>query len=177
MSGVFSRKLYDECFAPEFVRQQVGPMEYALDGVYAERPDKCFAGKSRKPSKHGELPAGPLPQLREIESFLRNIDIPSTRCMPAHTLAAKDARIGQYLAANPLSAPHMCAEGDDAMHSRLVLPVADFRSAAWPAQGYPLINWQSAVFYGFDGSEQVGNSRFGTNTRLQMKDLHARAKK
>lgn len=179
MSGVFSRRRYDECFEPEFLRQQVGPLEYQLDTVFGEQPKRCFpAGPGLRPSKHGDIPAGSMPQLREVEGLLRNIDIPNSRCMPPQTLEAKRQRMDAYLAKNPLSVPTVCgdAQAAEPRHSRLQMHVNDFRDAQWPAIGFPIINYQSTVFYGFDGTEQVGNSRFGGNTRLQMKDAFAKPK-
>ena len=48
MSGIFARKIYDECYNIEFIEQQVNPSKYQTYVPFAENAKKCNALNLRR---------------------------------------------------------------------------------------------------------------------------------
>lgn len=170
MSGHYSRKRYDDCYYGETVKQSVRPLSHQLDLTQAENDDKCFHVRGPAPSRHGELPTKDRVFRTQVETYLRNIDMPDSRCMPNYMLAEKDRRLRAFVSKDRLPFNQCKTEQLDYQASRLDLPVHVYRSATINRYEFPIIPPQDTVYFGITDTTQVNNDRHGINTRLRLKD-------
>lgn len=112
MAGIYSRKIYDQCYNTEFIDQQVNPCKYRTLNEFAENKLPCHAingPRTNKIRSTGEL--GKIDNVNdftnyinnnngfrtEIESQLYNLDIPDSRCITMNTLEEKNQRINDHI--------------------------------------------------------------------------------
>jgi hypothetical protein len=110
--------------------------------------------------------------LSDIESHLKNLDLPNSRCVEGRTVTEKNA-YANYLSKNLKSSSTMCSRNLEPSNTRLEASVLDVKMAPQTRFDYPIRDPRSFVYFGFSspGSDQVGSNRFGVNTRLQAKDM------
>ena len=172
MSGIFTKQKYDNCYTDEFYVQEVNPGRYRIDKNFAESEYKCsstFGPRQNSRNANSETPAGNLHERKDIENYLLNLDIPDSRCMNLNTLLEKNQRL-YNLTKNKKCEVESCEKILDFNYTRLDEPVLNLRSVYINRFGYPIVDPMSTLYYGMEGTEQCGNSRFGVNTQLAAKD-------
>lgn len=173
MSGISSRKIYDDCYNIEFINQQVNPAKYRTYVPYGENQQKCNAlngPRANKARSTGELGNTDIAFRTDIESQLQNLDVPDSRCITLQTIREKNERLAKLAKAKSISYS-MCNTEQDTIYSRLDIPVNNFKSIYINRFDYPIIDPQEFVYNGYElSNEQIGNQRFGVNTQLAAKD-------
>lgn len=173
MSGIFARKIYDECYNIEFTAQQVNPAKYRTYIPFAENTKKCNAlngPRANKSRSTGELGDTNIGYRTDIESQLQNLDVPDSRCISLQTMQDKNERLSKMAKSNTVNFSD-CSTDQDTIYSRLDLPVNNYRSTYINRFEYPIIDPTEFVYYGYMNSdEQINNQRFGVNTQLAAKD-------
>lgn len=174
MVGIFNKKIYDEKYNEEFIKQQTKPGLYVLDKNYTESNNKCvsnFGPRQNKNRSNTEIPYNDIKVRSEIENYLHNLDIPDSRCISLHSLEEKNKRLEEFIKKNKPKKNIECSTFLDEIYSRLDKPVLDSRSKNFNRYEFPIINPSYTTYYGISNTEQINNNRFGVNSRLQAKDL------
>ena len=172
MSGIFARQHYDDCYSNEFVHQQTNPGLYRMFELYGESPAKCYSefGPSANAKRNtGELPTGDHVKRVELEGYLMNLDIPNSKCIDPNTMMAKNNRLKE-VTKNDNYSRNLCHDNLNYKYSRLDIPTNDLRSVYINRYDFPIVEPQNNIYYGMNGTEQTGDSRFGVNTKLKLKD-------
>ena len=103
MSGIFARRIYDECYNIEFINQQVNPSKYRTYVPFAENATKCNAlngPRANKSRSTGELGDTNIGYRTDIESQLQNLDIPDSKCITLRTMNEKNERLNKIAKSN-----------------------------------------------------------------------------
>ncbi len=174
MSGIFSRKIYDDCYQSNRLNQGVAPGLYKVDSTQINNAS-CIAANGMNNLRsvwYGPNEVGNITALSDIESHLKNLDLPDSRCVEGRTVAEKNA-YANNLSKSIKSNKTLCSRNLEPSNTRLESSVLDVKMAQQTRFDFPIKDPRSFVFYGMSapGSEQVGSNRFGVNTRLQAKDL------
>jgi len=173
MSGIFARKIYDECYNIEFINQQVNPSKYRTYQPFGENTKKCNAlngPRANKARSTGELGNTDIVYRTNLESQLQNLDVPDSRCITLQTMQDKNDRLAKIAKSKTVNYS-ICTSEQDTLYSRLDIPVNNYRSIYINRYDFPIIDPKEFVYYGYEKSnEQIGNQRFGVNTQLAAKD-------
>ena len=172
MSSHFSRKIYDNCYSLEFIDQQVNPCKYRTYEQYGENEIKChsFNGPSaNKARSTGELGNTKFGYRTDVESQLFNLDVPDSRCITLKTMKEKNERLAKIAESTKVNYSD-CDKKQDYKYTRLENPVNDLRSVYINRYEFPIIDPYESVYYGSEGTDQIGNERFGINTQIRAKD-------
>ena len=185
MAGIYSRKIYDDCYNTEFIDQQVNPCKYRTLNDYAENSNSCHAYNGPRTNKvraTGELGDIINNKYRvELESQLFNLDIPNSKCISMNTLEEKNKRLNNYSKDLNIKFSN-CEEinnlGNNNNYTRLNNPVNSLRSVFINRYDFPIIEPKEFVYYGYNGNSNItsnknfqhNNERFGENTQLRIKD-------
>ena len=165
MSGIFARKIYDECYNIEFTEQQVNPAKYQIYQPFAENNKKCNALNGPRANKvrgTGELGNTDIVYRTDIESQLQNLDVPDSRCITLRTVREKNERLAKIAKAKTVNYSD-CSSDQDTIYSRLDIPVNNYRIIYINRFEYPCMDPQANVF--FPGASQI-------SSRLIVKDNH-----
>ena len=172
MSGIFSRKIYDECYQNNRINQGTAPGSYKVNPAQVQNT-LCLVANGINNS-HG-MWYGPeeklnINALSDIESHLKNLDLPDSRCLEGKTMVEKNLYVNNLIK-NMKSNKIMCSKSLEQGNSRLELNKLDVKMMNQSRFDFPIQDPRSNVYYGFGGLEQVDSNRFGVNTRLQAKDM------
>jgi hypothetical protein len=174
MSGHFSKKLYDDCYFKEVVRQEIAPGNYRLFTNEWKNDSACHSAigpRSNRPSRigsTGEFDAGNMVKRTEVESILSDRGWDNTKCAPANLLAVKNAALKKayqdFIPNNKL-----CNNYLDYKHSRLDSNTKDYTYADYNRWYDTIIDPKEWVFYG----NKVTNDkdRFGVQSRYETKKI------
>lgn len=172
MSGTYNRKKYDHCDLEEQDRISKGVGNYNLskDPKQHEqhlRPTGIMQNKDTIFNPHRKSHVG---SMVDLESHLRNLDERDDRCGDK-TINEKNKR-AQKIYNNKVKPTLKPADRTlEASYARMERPAQDVRSMTVNRFDYPVSDPRAEIFYGFDGTEQVGDMRFGMNTRLDARDM------
>jgi hypothetical protein len=171
MSGVFSRKIYDDCYQNNRLNQGTKPGSYRVDNTQIQN-SSCVIANGMSNSKgawYGPNEISNVTALSDIESHLKNLDLPDSRCLEGRTMAEKNA-YANSLSQNIKKTVSTCPKLLDVGNTRLENPVSDIKMMVQTRFDFPIQDPREWIYYGFSGSEQVDSNRFGINTRLQAKN-------
>lgn len=173
MSGFNTRTRYDNDFYNEFVNQQTNEGNYRLDPTYSENNLRChslYGPRQNNNKANTEVSSYNLLDRREVESYLRNLDMPNSRSMNFRTLNDKNNKLSEMLKNKQLNVNIQCDNYLDNNNTRLDNNILDLKSVNINRYEYPIVDPQSYVFNGIPNTEQVNNDRNGVNSRLRAKD-------
>jgi hypothetical protein len=166
MAGIYSRKLYDECYNTEFINQQVNPCRYRTLDEFAENKLPCNAINGPRTNKirgTGEL--GKIDDVNnftnyinsnngfrtEIESQLYNLDIPDSRCITMNTLEEKNQRINDYIKKLNVDVKYNeCNQKQDETYSLLEEQKLDNNNYNYTRLNHPVNNLRSVFINRFN---------------------------
>lgn len=172
MAGINSRRKFDNCDIDNIIAITMKPGKYTVSEDQLQQNPLCVNNVLPMSSRIGRVSA--LDQrnsgaLVDIESHLHNIDVPLSHCSNNRTLPERITK-GQELAAAVEGG--VCGiEEVRTAYSRLDIPSNIYRESTTHRFDFPLISPSEFVYFGIEGTEQVGNNRNGINTRLQAKDM------
>ena len=172
MSGIYSRKIYDQCFQNEIQEASVGTGNYML------HPDQnsnepCLAANNivgQKDNWFNPYNIHDVGNMVNIESHLKRMDLADSRCSQGRTLAEMNA-YGDHL--KKKLKPHVKKDCNRQMQSsftRMEDPAMEVRSMTTSRFDFPIEDPRGNVYYGMT-SDQEGDNRFGMNTRLEARDM------
>ena len=171
MSGVFSRKIYDDCYQNNRLNQGTAPGSYKVNNDQKQN-QPCIVANGMNNSKgiwYGPNEIANVTALSDIESHLKNLDLPDSRCLEGRTLIEKNAHAKEL--SNNIKGTSTCSKFLDIGHTRLENPVSDVKMMTQTRFDFPIQDPREWIYYGFNGSEQVNSNRFGINTRLEAKNM------
>lgn len=174
MSGHFSRNLYDECYNKEALNLSTGPGKWTLDT--AQQSDAlCYSQNGPRNTRTGNSSVLPIeyPNAVEIESALKGLDVPLSRCMSVNSLQERDVTMNKmYNEAKKRNAGQNCNNFLDMNYTRLEEP-SRITEKSYNRYGFPIIDPNEWNFFGFSGqqfnSNTEGNVRDGRSTRYDTK--------
>lgn len=188
MTGYYSRSLYDKCNNEESLTISAGPGNWTLST--AQQNDQlCFSGNGPRNTRTGNSSVLPIeyPNAIDIESALKGLDIPLSRCMSSNTLQERDASMnkmyndakkriaGQNCNDKVVAFPLLKTSANnflDMNHTRLEEP-SRIAEKSFNRYGFPIIDPNEWIFHGFTGqqfnSTTEGNVRDGRSTRYDDK--------
>jgi hypothetical protein len=170
MSSYFARKIYDQCVQNNRINAETAPGSYKLEPSQLQYGNCILTNNSTNAKSiwYGGSEKGHTSHLSDIESHLKNLDIPDSKCLEGRTMIEKNL-YAKSLIANYKSISETCNKQLDPQFSRLELPVTSYKSKTQTRFGFPIINPSEFVYYG-TVPEQYNNNRFGINSRLVEKD-------
>tara|TARA_Y100000589_G_scaffold257521_1_gene246723 strand:+ start:340 stop:888 length:549 start_codon:yes stop_codon:yes gene_type:complete len=175
MSSHFGRMIYDDCFNDEFITATTGPGNYRLSCTQIN-DNACHSlngPRNDRPRNSSEVTqADSLGERVDLETSLTCRDEPNSRCVKNRTLDEKKKKLNNKMIDSKECDNNLLPE-----YSRLEHPIDNFRGlSTFELQvGYPLTDPKSNVFNGHNETfleNQNINSRRGTFTRLESKDLY-----
>jgi hypothetical protein len=176
MSGISTRKIYDECFQSNRIEQETGAGTYKVHIAQIEQPDciglngiNTYRGFWNAPNEVKNIEV-----LSDIESHLRMLDLPDNKCIDGRTLIERN-NIAEKLSQKKVNTTTFCSRTLEPSFSRLNNVVSDVKSMAQTRFDYPIIDPKEYVYMGFNmgtGKEQLGSNRFGINSRLEAKNTN-----
>ena len=173
MSSYHSRTKYDNDFYNEFINDQKKEGNYRIDNNYSENNSKCyslFGPRQNNNKSNTEINDYNMSDRKEIESFLKNLDMPTSRSMNNRTLNDKNNKLNEFLKNKQMNNYNECNKLLDDNNTRLNNDILELKSVNINRFEYPIINPVFQVFSGFENTEQVNNDRNGLNSRLKAKD-------
>lgn len=175
MSGISSRKIYDDCYQSNRVNQETGPGSYKVN-IDQVGNEKCFVqtgtGNNVNNFWYNPTDIKNINFLSDIESHLKNLDLPDSRCLEGKTLIEKNI-YANYLSKNIQSSKKTCSQDLDLRNTRLENSLSEVKMLTQNRFDFPIIDPRAYVYYGYKDSEQNGSNRFGVNTRQQAKNMKA----
>lgn len=171
MSGIFSRKIYDDCYQSNWTSQKTGAGSYKVNPTQVAQ-SACIGANGVNNYKgfwYGANEVKNINILSDVESHLKNLDIPDSRCLEGRTLIEKNMNAKKILGgfANVTST---CNRQLESTNSRLDSAVSDVKMMVQTRYDYPIVDPRAYVYNGIN-DEQSGSNRFGVNSRLQAKDM------
>lgn len=171
MAGIHSRSKYDECDIENILSISMNVGNYATSTDQLIESQACINNvlpMSTRVGRVSTLDQTNAMSLTDIESHLRNIDMPASNCSVDRTMDAKTMKANKLI--EGLSRPESCAVQMTTANTRLDIPATMYREATFNRFDFPIIPPSHFVYNGITGTEQVDNNRSGVNTRLQAKD-------
>jgi len=173
MSGHFSKRLYDECYFPEKVRQETAQGNYRLYTGTFDSNSACHSTLGPRANRNtnnngasGELGGTSLEKRTQIESLLTDRSWDSTKCTGSNILAVKNAALKSAQEGFKENS-RMCNRFLDYQYSRLDLNAKDFTYADYNRWVDVIIDPREWVFYG--NKVKNDKDRFGVQTRYESK--------
>lgn len=174
MSGFYTRTLYDECNNIEGLNISTGPGKWVIS-TPQQSDNPCFSAHGPRNTRTGNSSILPVEYSNsvEIESSLRGLDVPLSRCMAPNALLARDKILNERIKdAKKRNAGENCTSFLDVNHTRLE-PPARITEKPYNRYGYPIIDPNEWNFYGFGdntfSTTTEGNVRDGRSTRYDVK--------
>jgi len=171
MSGTYNRKLYDRCdlLEQDRISKSVGNYHLSHDPHPHKAcllPTGIMQTKDNIFNPHRKSHIGTM---IDLESHLMNLDESDDRCGDK-TIAQKNKRANAIYGKKSEPNSQMCNNDLRANYSRMENPAQDIRSMTFDRFDFPVTDPQAEVFFGFAGTNTVGDMRFGLDTRLDARD-------
>ena len=171
MSGVSSRKIYDQCYQSNRINQETASGSYKVDSSQIKQA-ACVGANGVNNYKgfwYGLNEINNINVLSDVESHLKNLDIPDSRCLEGRTLIEKNNNALKLLGTYK-NVSDTCNRQLESTNTRLEMPVTNIKMMAQSRYDFPIIDPRAFVYMGLT-AEQSGSNRFGINSRLQAKDM------
>lgn len=168
MSGYYSRKLYDHCDLSERRRISIGEGNYrtSSDPVSNRRCVQPLGVGLARDTIYNPTKRNKTKSMISLDSHLKNLDEVSSKCTSSMAEKNKKART-IYDASDSLQS---CDSIMESSYSRMERPASDVRSMCDNRFGFPIQDHRNEIFYGFKGTNQFGDMRFGIDSRADAKD-------
>lgn len=171
MSGISSRKIYDQCYQSNRINQETASGTYKVNTSQINQA-ACIGANGVNNYRgfwFGLNEINNINVLSDVESHLKNIDIPDSRCLEGRTLIEKNNN-ALKLVGTFKNVSETCNRQLESSNTRLEVPVTDVKMMTQSRYDFPIIDPRAFVYMGIT-SEQSGSNRFGINSRLQAKDM------
>jgi hypothetical protein len=175
MSGIFARRNYDTCFQSEIIDQTTKPGTIALEPTVARSEKSCYSKNyphSNRVRNSGDLNIVNYADAIHIENYLLNLDLPNSKCLSVEALTEKNKILEKEAIKlkNIYNVQDCDVDLVSTRYTRLTNNINEIKEKAFNRYEYPLLNPLDFVYYGIDSTNQLGNSRSGISTRIDVKD-------
>jgi hypothetical protein len=173
MSGYNSRTKFDSDFYNELINEQTQQGYYRLDPNYSENNIKChslFGPRQNNNRSNSEVNLYNFSDRKEIENYLKNLDMSYSRTTNMRTLDEKNNKLNELLKNKQINTFNQCDNLLDNNNTRLNNDILDLKSININRYEYPIVNPLNQVFNGISNTEQINNNRNGLNSRLEAKN-------
>ena len=169
MSGYYSKKKYDCCDQQNIVNIETGPGTYKTLPIQIKHEQCNLYNTAPNISNIWQAnTTSNLNYIVDIESHLKNLDIPDAKCLDKRTILDKDKHAHELL--NKINVDtNECNRVLEPNYTRLEIPTFIYKEKPQTRVEFPIIDPRFYVYEGLP--DQYGNDRFGVNTRLQAKDM------
>jgi len=175
MAGLNSRSNFDKCYINSDISQSVKSGNYKLleDSALNEKEINYIDGpRSNIIGKAPEINKGETSESRaNIENILKGLDDKNSKCNISNLneINNKFSKIHKKLNDSNIS------NDLNTINSRMEIFNDKERSTLHLKDSFPIINPQDEVYYGHNSTilRNPENSRFGKNTRLEVKDTYS----
>jgi hypothetical protein len=170
MSGYYSKKKYDYCDQESLINIETGPGSYKTLPIQVKHEHCNIYNTVSNTSNiwQANTPTN-LNYIVDIDSHLKNLNIPDSKCLDQRTLIEKDYKIKELLNKMDIN-NNECNKELESNYTRLEIPTYIYKERPQTRIEFPIIDPRLYVYEGIT-DEQYGNNRFGVNTRLQAKDM------
>jgi hypothetical protein len=170
MSGIYSRKNYDDCYYPILQKMTEGGVTHQIDDKKIHN-NYCINNNVPMNSKAAfmsNLDYKNIHNLVDLESHLKNLDLPLSQQIEGRTIDERNvlsnAISGKIIKEN-------CKDDEFLdISTRLENPPIFIRESTMTRFDYPIISHTNYLYDGYENTLQKGNNRNGVNTRLMAKD-------
>lgn len=174
MSGYYSRQTYDACVTNEDTKISAGPGRWSLNTIQ-EHGQACFA-------KNGPRDTRPMASAYidinyakgiDIESSLKGIDIPLSRCVDERTLIERDQKLNKLrseIEKNGKGAE--CKPSQEHMQASRLAPFNGITEMAFNRYEFPIIDPREKVYNGSNmpyATDTEGSNRSGRSSRIDYR--------
>ena len=174
MSGIFTRRNYDDCFQRDIIKTTTKPGHIVLEPSVNTSNKTCYSLNSPHPTRsrnNSDMGLMNYQNLVNLENYLLNLDIPDSKCLKINTLQEKDKRLKaeakKYNANFKLTD---CSNDISTKYSRLNSNINMVKELPYNRYEFPIIDPYEFVYYGINNTKQIGNNRAGISTRIDIKD-------
>lgn len=168
----YGRKLYDHCDLIEQDKISKTPGNYRLSSkpVSHNRSSVPLTSGLTRDSIFNPEVRQHVGTYVDLESHLQRIDHVDSKCTKGRTLDD----LNQKAKTIRDKLPQVSGLADSRLmssYSRMENPPQDLRSATISRFDFPIIDPKSQIFYGIPGTDQVGDFRFGVDSRMDARDI------
>jgi hypothetical protein len=175
MSGIYSRKNYDDCYYPILKKMTEGSINHKISDERIHN-NYCINNNvpiNSKAAFMSSLDYKNIHNLVDLESHLKNLDLPLSQQINGRTIDERNV-ISNKISEKIIKED--CRDDEFAdIHTRLEDPPIFIRETTITRFDYPIVPHTSYLYDGFENTLQKGNNRSGVNTRLMAKDSFAKA--
>lgn len=174
MSGIYSRKNYDNSYYPILKNMTEGGGNHAIslekiDNNYCINNNVPMASRAAFMSK---LDYKNINSIVDLESHLKNLDLTLSNEINGRTLTERN-QISKQISDKIIKEDCNVEEFLD-INTRLDNPPIFIRETTLSRFDFPIIPHTSYYYNGYENTMQIGNNRSGVNTRLVAKDIAAK---
>lgn len=170
MSGIYTRPLYDECNNSEQVAISIGPGEW-IQQTIQDNPNMCYHNEGVRNTRFMNSSQINIKYKNaiDIESSLKGLDIPISRCMQPNTLTERDVKLNAIYNNIDKQTTPTCSNFLTNSYTRLE-PPAHISEQPYNRYEYPIIDPSQWVYYGFQDYNTTSNTRDGRSSRYDIKN-------
>ena len=170
MSGIYSRKNYDECYYPMLKKMTEGSIDNNINNEkihnnYCINKNLPLNSRAAYMSK---LDYKNIHNLVDLESTLKNIDLPLSEQINGRTISERNVVLNNI--SNKIIKEVCNDEEFTDINTRLDYPPIFIRESTITRFDFPIVPHTSYYYDGYENSLQIGNNRRGINTRLMARD-------
>jgi hypothetical protein len=171
MSGIYTRKKYDDSYYPMVKNMTEGNGQHVIS---SERIYNNYCINNNVPINSrtafmSNMDYKNMDHLIDLESHLKNLDIPLSNQIEGRTINERN-EISNKISKNIIK--NNCNDNDYLdINTRLENPPILVRGITTSRFDYPIVPHTSYYYDGYKNTLQTGNNRSGINTRLIAKDI------
>lgn len=174
MSGIYSRKNYDDCYYPMLKKMTEGSIDNKIN---KEKIHNNYCINNNLPMNSraaymSNLDYKNIHNLVDLDSHLKNLDLPLSQQIDGRTISERNVVLNNI---SDKIIKEFCGDEEFTdINTRLDDPPIFIREATITRFEYPIIPHTSYFYNGYENSLQIGDNRRGINTRLMAKDSYGK---
>lgn len=176
MSGIYSRKNYDDCYNPILKKMTEGGINHQIneEKIYNNYCINNNVPMNSRAAFMSNLDYKNVHNLVDLESHLKNLDLPLSQQIEGRTIDERN-EISNTISEKIIKEDCRDEEFLD-INTRLDNPPIFMRENTITRFDFPVFPHTSYLYDGFENTLQKGNNRDGINTRLMAKDSFSNCK-
>ena len=177
MSGIYSRKNYDDCYYPILKKMTEGGIKHRIsdERIYNNYCINNNVPMNSRAAFMSNLDYKNVHNLVDLESHLKNLDLPLSQQIEGRTINERNV-LSNAISEKIIKEDCRDEEFVD-INTRLENPPIFIRETTITRFDYPIVPHTSYVYDGFENTLQKGNNRSSVNTRLMAKDSFSNCNK
>jgi hypothetical protein len=172
MSGIYSRKNYDDCYYPILKQMTEGSIEHKINNDKIHN-NYCINNNLPMNSRAAFMSSldyknKNIENFVDLESHLKNLDLPLSQQINGRTIPERNVVLNKI--SDKIIKEQCNGEEFSDINTRLESPPIFIRESTITRFDYPVVPHTSYFYNGYENTLQKGNNRSGVNTRLMAKD-------